>query len=93
MSTEIPPVVKAGLVATVSHIQHFGSAQDERGTQDLYDILLQFNRMASLRSDFFLCRQLEMYVIAKKIGPLNLPLVSSCEGKSKEKSLASLMAF
>jgi ATP-dependent RNA helicase SUPV3L1/SUV3 len=71
MATEIEPVQKAGLLPTASHIEEFSGALDNyglgNGDNNLHKILHQFDAMATVKSDFFLCRQTPMYAIAEDL--------------------------
>lgn len=79
MQDEISPVTEAGLMPTGSHIERFSLALNAYGLIDqekgeLHSTLLKFNDMATLKSDFFFCRQTTMQIIAEKIAHLDLPL-------------------
>ena len=71
MATEIKPIERAGLLPTASHFESFDLAMKTYSEEDtksrMYTILRQFGEMASVRNDYFLCRQSEMYDIAKQI--------------------------
>ena len=81
LSTEIEPIAKAGLLPTATHIQTFSDALEQlgmqHGTKNLHKILQQFNDIASVKSDFFVCRQDPMVHIAKAIAPYDMAIVSS----------------
>jgi hypothetical protein len=81
LQTEIESIHKAGLLPTTSHIELFSLALAtyglDRGKKHLHNMLLQFSEMASLKSDYFLCRQTPMVLIAKKLASLNLSIVSN----------------
>ncbi|VEU38083.1 unnamed protein product [Pseudo-nitzschia multistriata] len=87
LSTEIEPLRKAALLPTESHIELFAeavsaaSAGEDPGDQnatdpanhpDLHEILRQFSAMATVRGDYFLGRQTEMAMIAKRLR--NIPI-------------------
>jgi ATP-dependent RNA helicase SUPV3L1/SUV3 len=78
MSTEIPPIERAGLLPTPSHIEVFSDALESyglgHGAKNLHQLLLQFNDMAAVTSDYFLCKQTLMVVIAKQLASLNLSI-------------------
>lgn len=71
MATEIEPIQRAGLLPTASHFETFDSTLKEYGKEgmksSMYAILKHFGEMASLRNDYFLCRQSAMHEIAKAI--------------------------
>lgn len=71
MATEIEPIQRAGLLPTASHFETFEETLQEYGKEttknSMYTILRQFGEMASLRNDYFLCRQTPMHLIAKSI--------------------------
>jgi ATP-dependent RNA helicase SUPV3L1/SUV3 len=72
METEIPSVERAGLMPTANHIDAFSSTLDHYGLGDrenskLHKTLKRFSEMASVQSDFFLCRQKAMHEIARSI--------------------------
>lgn len=83
MMTEIRPITKAGLLPTASHFELFAAATqkyndtsdgDDFDVHNLHKVLLQFQEMARLKGDFFLCRQTQMRLIAKWIDDLPLLL-------------------
>ena len=78
MSTEIAPIEKAGLLPTAAHIELFNDAlkKYELGNDydNLYKILVQFSEVATLKGDFFLCRQTPMQIVAKILNDVDLPL-------------------
>lgn len=80
LSTEIEPIKKAGLLPTATHIETFSDTLEEyglsHGKKNLHTILQQFNDMASVKSDYFLCRQTPMVQIAREIASLDLSIVS-----------------
>jgi hypothetical protein len=80
LSTEIEPITKAGLLYTANHIETFSEALEQygvgRGKQDLHQILTQFNDMASVKSDYFVCKKDDMLIISKHLKSVNLSLVS-----------------
>eukprot|EP00977_Amphora_coffeiformis_P020070 scaffold7825_cov162-Amphora_coffeaeformis.AAC.1 len=71
MATDIEPIQRAGLLPTASHFETFEQTLQEYGKQvtknSMYTILRQFGEMASIRNDYFLCRQEGMHEIAKGI--------------------------
>ena len=79
MKTEIVPITKAGLLPTASHIEVFSNALEEyglgHGSTNLHMALLQFNDLASVQSDYFVCRQGPMVGIAKELADLELSIV------------------
>ena len=80
LTTDIESIEKAGLLPTATHIQTFSDALEQlgmrHGTKNLHTILQQFNDIASVKSDFFVCRQDPMVNIAKAIAPYDLAIVS-----------------
>jgi ATP-dependent RNA helicase SUPV3L1/SUV3 len=103
MSTEIEPIEKAALLPTAAHVELFSDAiraYDEEGddnrNDDLHQVLRQFNAMATVKGDFFLGRQTEMNMIAKKIRdvPINIQdAYSMCLSPTTESSLDLLESF
>jgi hypothetical protein len=83
LSTDIAPIEKAGLLPTTSHIQTFSDTLEQfglgHGPKNLHNVLLQFNDMASVRSDYFVCKQGAMVKIARVIARLDLNIVSVVE--------------
>ena len=81
MSTEIEPIQKAGLLPTATHIETFSDALEQyglgHGPKNIHKILLQFNDMASVKSDYFVCKQDPMVQIAKEIATFDLTIVST----------------
>lgn len=81
MGSEIKPIAKAGLLPTATHIETFSDALEEyglgHGPKNLHKILLQFTDMASVKSDYFVCRQAPMVHIAHHLADLDLPIVST----------------
>lgn len=81
MSTEIEPIQKAGLLPTATHIETFSDALEQyglgHGPKNIHKILLQFNDMASVKSDYFVCKQDPMVKIAKEIATFDLTIVST----------------
>lgn len=69
METEIETIQKVGLLPTAGHIEEFSNALEKygigHGVNSLHKVLHQFSDMATVKSDFFLCRQTSMYTIAK----------------------------
>ena len=68
MSTEIKPVEKAGILPTPAHIasfnQHLGD-YDSSKKLELHQTLRKFSEMATLKGQFFLCRQQQLEVISR----------------------------
>ena len=59
LETNIEPINRAGLVPTTNHIEAFSEtlaqqSNDETANQ-LHSVLLRFNDVATLQSDFFMC--------------------------------------
>jgi hypothetical protein len=81
LSTDIEPIARAGLLPTSTHIQKFSDTLEQlgmrHGTKNLHTILQQFNDIASVKSDFFVCRQDPMVFIAREMAPYDLTIVSS----------------
>jgi ATP-dependent RNA helicase SUPV3L1/SUV3 len=71
MATEIEPVARAGLLPTASHLETFDLSLQEYGEDNaagsMYTVLKQFSEMASVKNDYFLCRQTPMHEIAKAV--------------------------
>jgi ATP-dependent RNA helicase SUPV3L1/SUV3 len=80
MTTDVEPIRKAGLLPTASHIQTFSDALEQyglgHGPKNLHKVLQQFNDMASVKSDYFVCKQGQMVQIARTIAGLDLSIVS-----------------
>jgi len=80
MKTEIKSIPKAGLLPTASHIETFSNALEEyglgHGPKNLHKLLVQFNELANVQSDYFVCRQAPMVDIAKHLADLDLSIVS-----------------
>lgn len=78
LATDIEPIRRAGLLPTASHFETFDSTIKEYGKEgmrsSMYAILKQFGEMASIRNDYFLCRQTPMHDIAKAIDPYPLTI-------------------
>ncbi len=77
MSTEIEPIMKAGLIPTASHIglfndllMKYGPSHDEN---ELHKTIRQFSEMATLQGDFFLCRKKSMEDVARWLIEVPLP--------------------
>ncbi|KAL9191173.1 hypothetical protein ACHAXT_000879 [Thalassiosira profunda] len=68
MRTEIRPVQKAGLVPTENHIALFTKSLEEYGaaekTLELHQTLRKFSEMATLKGDFFLCREDQLHRVS-----------------------------
>jgi hypothetical protein len=68
-------VEQAGLVPMPSHISMFQTVLHEyKEKNDLHDVLKQFNAMARLKGDFFLCKQSAMESIARELARFDLPI-------------------
>jgi ATP-dependent RNA helicase SUPV3L1/SUV3 len=98
--TEIEPVEKAGLLPMPAHIELFSDAiqayTDGKEQTDLYKILRQFSAMATVKGDFFLCRQTEMRKIAKALKKIPLSIKDAytmCLSPTTESSLVVLENF
>ena len=69
MESEVPPVKKAGLIPTSSHIGLFNDLLNEYGAShdesELHKTLRQFSEMATLQGDFFLCRKKSMEIVSR----------------------------
>lgn len=80
LNTNIESIDKAGLLPTTTHIQTFSDALEQlgmrHGTKILHQILQQFNDIASVKSDFFVCRQHSMVKIAREIAQFDVAIVS-----------------
>lgn len=78
MSKEVSPIQSAGLVPTAGHVELFHDVIESYGLGDrvksLHNIIAQFSDMAKLRSDYFLCRQTPMMIVAKQLAKLDLPI-------------------
>lgn len=81
LQTDVVPIQKAGLLPTAAHIQTFSDTLEQfglgHGSKNLHKVLLQFNDMASVKSDYFVCKQGPMVKIARSIARLELTIVSS----------------
>lgn len=79
MSSEIKSIQKAGLLPTATHIETFSNALNvysvDESPKGLHKVLVQFNDMASVKSDYFLCRQTPMVEIARVLADVDLPIV------------------
>lgn len=102
LATDIELVEKAGLLPTAGHIEMFSEAmsayevEDKDSMLDLDQVLKQFNAMATVKGDFFLGRQHELQMIAKRIKNIPLSLRDSynmCLSPSNELSLDLLESF
>jgi ATP-dependent RNA helicase SUPV3L1/SUV3 len=78
INTEISPIEKAGLLPTAPHIAMFSAALEKYGLSKDFDkldkILGQFSDMATVKGDFFLCRQTPMKVIARTLRDLRISI-------------------
>ncbi|KAG7342054.1 helicase domain protein [Nitzschia inconspicua] len=102
LSMDIEPIEKAGLLPTAAHIELFSEAMNAYGSEnddsfsDLHQLLRQFNAMATVKGDYFLGRQHEMLMIAKRIKNVPLKLrdaYNMCLSPSTETSLDLLESF
>ena len=110
LTTQIEPIRKAALVPTEAHIELFANAihsytstnatennvDESQSFPDLYEILRHFSAMATVKGDFFLGRQNEMTVIAKRLKttPINLrDAYTMCLSPTTENSLKLLESF
>jgi ATP-dependent RNA helicase SUPV3L1/SUV3 len=100
LTKEIKPIKKAGLLPTAAHIELFSDALGAYNLDDdhtnLHQILRQFSAMATVRGDFFLCRQTEMRVIAKRLKQIPIPLrdaYTMCLSPTTENSMKILENF
>jgi ATP-dependent RNA helicase SUPV3L1/SUV3 len=103
LSTDIEPIEKAGLLPTAAHVELFSDAMsaydvdnEEDTFADLHQILRQFNAMATVKGDYFLGRQSEMKLIAKRLKnvPLNIrDAYNMCLSPVTEGSLDLLESF
>jgi ATP-dependent RNA helicase SUPV3L1/SUV3 len=99
LNTQIETIEKAALLPTAAHIELFSEAirayepgGEDAGT-DLHQILRQFSAMATVKGDFFLGRQTEMRMIAKRLKHIPLPLrdaYTMCLSPTTENSLELL---
>jgi hypothetical protein len=84
LSNDIEPIEKAGLLPTSTHIQTFSDTLEQlgmrHGSKNFHTILQQFHDIASVKSDYFVCRQDPMVNIAKAIAPYDLAIVR-CHSK------------
>jgi len=80
INTDIDSIPKAGLLPTASHIERFSDTLDEHGIEsngtNLHEVMSHFSDMATVKSDFFLCRQEEMKQVAELLTDANLSIVS-----------------
>lgn len=61
-------------------LANFNKTDSEKKNQDLHQILTQFNDMASVKSDYFVCKKEDMMIISKNLKEVELSLVSDrCE--------------
>lgn len=101
LSTDIEPLRKAALVPTEAHIELFAQAiyaytLNNANEPDLHEILRQFSAMATVKGDFFLGRQNEMTVIAKRLKHIPIRLRDAymmCLSPINENSLGLLETF
>lgn len=100
LSTEIAPIEKAALLPTAAHIELFSEglqAYDVGGeSMDLHQIFRQYSAMATVKGDYFLGRQTEMRIIAKKLKGIPVKLRDAytlCLSPTSENSLHLLQNF
>lgn len=101
LSTEIEPIQKAAILPTAAHIELFHDAIQaynlkEHETFDLHQILRQFSAMATVKGHFFLGRQTELRMIAKRLKHIPLSLQDAytmCLSPTNEHSLTLLENF
>ena len=103
LSSDIEPITKAALVPTEAHIELFSDAiyaydlgDDKSKYPDLHEILRQFSAMATVKGDFFLGRQTEMTMIAKRLKNIPIRLRDAytiCLSPTAENSLKFLESF
>eukprot|EP00934_Nitzschia_sp_Nitz4_P003557 Nitzschia sp. Nitz4//scaffold46_size129759//62121//65060//NITZ4_003504-RA/size129759-processed-gene-0.161-mRNA-1//-1//CDS//3329552604//3547//frame0 len=100
LSTDIVPIEKAAILPTAEHIELFSEGLQAYGgdneEMDLYKIFKQFSAMATVKGDFFLGRQTEMRLIAKKLKGIPIQLrdaYSMCLSPTSENSLPLLQNF
>jgi len=76
MARDISPVSKAGLMPTARHIHLYTDAIEKYSPDvnlsHMHDVLFQFNKMATVQGDYFLCRQKQMQMIAKMLKDIPL---------------------
>jgi ATP-dependent RNA helicase SUPV3L1/SUV3 len=104
MSGEIEPIRKAALLPTEAHIELFSEAihaydcdgKTQNSYPDLHQILKQFSAMATVKGDFFLGRQTEMQIIAKRLKNIPIRLRDAyimCLSPTTDNSLQLLESF
>jgi ATP-dependent RNA helicase SUPV3L1/SUV3 len=100
LTTEIEPIEKAALLPTAAHIELFSEALHAydlgKEATDLHQILRQFSAMATVKGDYFLGRQSEMRMIAKRLKHIPIHLrdaYTMCLSPTTENSLALLENF
>ena len=78
LDENISDISKAGLLPTANHIELFKDSIEKNfgagNRTELHSVLQQFNDMASVRSDFFICRQDAMVIIAKRLKQYTLSI-------------------
>merc|ERR1711957_637042 len=76
MGTEIKPLRKAGIIPTSSHIavfnQHLVEHRSSAKKIGLHQTLQKFSEMATLKGDFFLCREKSMEVVSLWLKDINM---------------------
>ena len=104
MSCEIEPIRKAALLPTEAHIELFSEAihaydvddKNQNRYPDLHQILKQFSALATVKGDFFLGRQTEMRIIAKRLKNIPIRLRDAyimCLSPTTDNSLQLLESF
>ena len=103
MSTEIPPLQKAGLLPTASHIESFAAALKtyklSKHHDHLHRMLDQFSDMATLQGDYFLCRQTSMRAMAQSLAHVSIPmrdkymLCMAPVSEKNERNLTTVVSF
>lgn len=80
IKNDVPPIEKAGLEPSASHIESFSRClkiyNPTVDADDIHQVLRQYHEMASIQSDYFITRQQGIMKLAELIAPLNLSLVS-----------------
>ena len=76
ISTEIQPLAKAGIIPTSSHIalfnQHLVEHRSSAKEIGLHQTLKKFSEMATLKGDFFLCRERSMETVSLWLKDINM---------------------
>jgi Suv3 C-terminal domain 1 len=83
LTEDVPPIEKAGLILTASHLELFGKAMQEyhTGGKDndmtgprLHSLIKEFSDMAVVKGYYFLCRQQDMVIVAKWLTDVDLDI-------------------